>query len=75
MFFHYMGPCLADQKVCIESKGCLPKDLKNDLAVITLTGTETNWHHEIRNVETKSEIISSFTIPPYPYLWQYACQK
>jgi hypothetical protein len=54
------------QKVCIESKGCLPKDLKTDLAV-TLTGTETNWHHEIRNVE-KNRNNFIFTMPPYPYL-------
>lgn len=54
-----------NQKVCIESKGHLPKDLKTDL-IITITETETNWFHQISNI-SKNRNNFIFSMPAYPY--------
>jgi hypothetical protein len=64
--FPLYGPMCGNQKVCIESKGFLPKDLKTDLTV-TLIESQTNWFHQIQDIN-KNRNNFIFSMPPYPYL-------
>jgi hypothetical protein len=54
-----------NQKVCVELKGTIPKDFKNDLKII-LTGDCINWSYEIKNIKKNRNNIT-FLMPTFPY--------
>lgn len=55
-----------DNKVSVQLKGCLPKDLKTDL-IINIIHHETGWFHQIENEKIiKNRNNFTFLMPPYP---------
>jgi hypothetical protein len=62
--FPLYGPMSGDQKVCVELKGHLPKDLKTDL-IIYITQDRLHWSHQIDNIK-KNQNCFTFSMPPFP---------
>ena len=54
-----------NEKVCVEFKGNLPKDLKTNLTIIIIA-KEINWIHQIENIK-KNRNNFTFLMPPFPY--------
>jgi len=54
-----------NQKVCVELKGNLPKDLKTDL-IINITENITNWSYQVDNIKRNRNNFT-FLMPFYPY--------
>jgi len=63
--FPLYGPMFGNEKVCIELKGHVPKDLHTVLLII-LTEDQTNWFHPITNFRKKGTNLT-FQMPPFPF--------
>jgi hypothetical protein len=63
--FPLYGPMCGNQKVCVELKGYLPKDLKSDLNIY-ITENQNNWFHQIENIK-KNRNNFTFLMPTFPY--------